>query len=359
MERPTGVAQTLLRWYDGNRRDLPWRRRPSPYRTLVSELMLQQTVVKTVVRRFEIFVARFPDACALAGAPADAVLALWSGLGYYARARNLHAAAREIVRRHGGRVPRTEAELRGLPGVGEYTAAAVASIAYGARTFALDGNAARVVARLHAVPGPAGAPAARRRLRALGQEMMPVDRAGDFMQAVMDLGATVCVPGRPRCGACPLRASCRAHAAGRAEDIPPPRVRSRRRSLRLACAMVERGGRVLLVRRHEGQLFAGTWALPAVEVSSRIPDEQAARHAVEAAGVTAASLRPAGHVHHTLTHRQIDARVFVVEGSVAPGRLRGVIWATRAGLGRLALSTFARKTLGVGGFLPVARAGRD
>jgi len=215
-----GLARPLLAWYDRARRDLPWRRAPSPYKTLVSEFMLQQTVVATVVPYFERFVARFPDAAALAAATEDEVTAAWSGLGYYARARNLHRAARAVVERHGGALPRTEAELRELPGVGPYTAAAVASIAFGARTFALDGNGARVTARLWGVRDSIDRPATREALRARGLGEVPAARAGDFNQAVMELGATICTPRAPRCDVCPLARRCRAHATGAAARLP-------------------------------------------------------------------------------------------------------------------------------------------
>ncbi|HVZ72247.1 MAG TPA: A/G-specific adenine glycosylase, partial [Polyangia bacterium] len=200
-EAPLGLARPLLRWYDGAKRDLPWRREASPWRTLVSEYMAQQTVLATVIPYFERFVARFPDAAALAAADEDEVTALWSGLGYYRRARNLHAAARAVVERHGGALPDTEAALRELPGIGPYTAAAVAAIGFDARAFALDGNGARVFARLFDVHHSIDRPATRVALHARGLAEVPARRAGDFNQAVMELGATVCTPRAPRCGA--------------------------------------------------------------------------------------------------------------------------------------------------------------
>ncbi|MDB4983125.1 MAG: mutY, partial [Myxococcales bacterium] len=212
MKKPTterlGIAAPLLRWYDEEKRDLPWRRAPSPWKTLVSEFMAQQTVIATVIPYFERFLTRFPEVAALAAASEDDVTALWSGLGYYARARNLHKAARAVVDRHDGVMPETEEALRALPGIGPYTAAAVAAIGFGARAFALDGNAARVLARLFDTPASIDLPATRAALHARGLAEVPTRRAGDFNQAVMELGATVCGPRAPRCSACPLAAVC-------------------------------------------------------------------------------------------------------------------------------------------------------
>jgi A/G-specific adenine glycosylase len=344
-------SRALLAWYDRARRDLPWRRAPSPWKTLVSELMLQQTVVATVRPFFERFVARFPDARALAGAAEDEVMALWSGLGYYRRARHLHRAARAIVERHGGEVPGAEDALRELPGIGPYTAAAVAAIAFGARTFALDGNAARVMARLHAVGEPIDRPAVRAALRALGQAEVPADRPGDFAQAVMELGATVCTPRAPRCEACPLEAGCAARRAGTEASLPGRAPKRARPEVSVACACVVRGGRVLLVRRAEG-LLAGTWTLPAAEVAAAGAPARAARAAARAAGVGAASLSYRGQVRHVFTHRDVTAEVFalVPRAGTAARAGRGAEarrWVDPAALGGLGVSTFTRKTLRV------------
>ena len=213
---------TLLAWYDRHRRALPWRAapgiRPDPYRVWLSEIMLQQTTVATVGPYFDRFVARWPDISALAAASLDEVLHLWQGLGYYARARNLHVCARTIVEQHGGTFPDEPEALRALPGIGDYTAAAIAAIAFDRRGAAIDGNVERVVARLYAVCEPL--PLAKARLRALAAAMVPDRRAGDFAQALMDLGATICTPRRPRCVLCPWRSCCAAAASGRAEDLP-------------------------------------------------------------------------------------------------------------------------------------------
>jgi A/G-specific adenine glycosylase len=342
-----GLARPLLAWYDRVRRDLPWRRAPSPWKTLVSEFMLQQTVVATVVPYFGRFVARFPDPPALAAASEDEVTAAWSGLGYYSRARNLHRAARAIVERHGGKLPRTEEELRELPGVGPYTAAAVASIAYGVRTFALDGNGARVTARLWGVRDSIDKPATREALRARGQGEVPAARAGDFVQAVMELGATVCTPRTPDCDACPLSTRCRAHASGDAAKLPVRTPKRPRPVVRVACcACLDGAGRVLLVRRPSG-LLAGTWALPTVEVAAGEEAWAEARSAVRALGVTAGRLVARGEVRHVFTHRDVTAEIFRTTASPRLTRAGGPAsrWLAPDALGAIGISSFTRKTL--------------
>jgi A/G-specific adenine glycosylase len=342
-----GIARPLLRWYDGARRDLPWRRAPSPYKTLVSEFMLQQTVVATVEPYFRRFLARFPDLVALADAAEDDVTAAWSGLGYYARARNLHKAARAVVERHAGALPETEEELRTLPGIGPYTAAAVAAIGFGARTFALDGNGARVAARLWGVADSIDRPATREVLRARGAAEVPAARAGDFNEAVMELGATICTPRAPACGACPLASRCGARATGAATRLPTRTPKRAKTLLRVACcACVDDAGRVLLVRRQAG-LLAGTWALPTLELDEETSAAEAARAAVREAGVTTGRLVPRGQVRHVFTHRDVTADVYRV--SASPRRARDGQatrrWLAPDALGTLGISSFTRKTL--------------
>ncbi len=348
------LSAPLLRWFDRNRRDLPWRREPSPYRTLVSELMLQQTVVATVVPYFHRFVARFPDFAALAAAREDEVTALWSGLGYYARARNLRRAAIAVVAEHGGVLPADEATLRTLPGVGPYTAAAVAAIAFDRRAFALDGNGLRVLARLYAERAPVNRPATRARLHALGLALVPALRAGDFNQAMMELGALVCGPRAPSCADCPLRAHCAARAAGLPLDsLPVKDRRPARQQIRIACAVVERRGRVLLVRRQAGELLAGTWALPSAVVGSGAKPADVARAAARAAGIAAGSAVARGTVRHVFTHRDLTAEVFTVSEPDATVLRDGPATQTQADrrwlearqLGQVGISSFTRKTL--------------
>lgn len=262
--QPGSVARTLLGWYDAHARVLPWRARPGeradPYRVWLSEVMLQQTTVATVRPRFREFVDRWPGVAALAAAEDADLMAAWAGLGYYARARNLLACARAVVARHGGAFPDDEASLRALPGIGDYTAAAIAAIAFGRRAVVVDGNVERVVARLFAMEAPL--PAARPLIRELADSITPDDRAGDFAQAMMDLGATICSPRDPECLICPLRGQCRAAALGTPAAFPV-KAAKRARPQRYGTAFwLERDGHVLLVRRPGKGLLGGMRALP-------------------------------------------------------------------------------------------------
>jgi A/G-specific adenine glycosylase len=338
-------ARALLRWYDETKRDLPWRRTVSGYRSLVSELMLQQTVVATVVPYFERFVARFPDVASLAAAEEDEVLALWSGLGYYRRARHLHQAAKKVMVEYGGELPRTEASLRTLPGVGEYTAAAIAAIAFEERTFALDGNAARVVARLFAVGEPIDKPQVRAALRSHGETLVPAARPGDFAQAVMELGARVCVAGAARCAACPVARLCGARAQERVDVIPVRLARLPKRVVELACVVVEEAGRVLLLRRPAGTLLGGTWTFPAAEIIAGEGEKKAIRRALGEVGLVPRGVAStAGSFRHIFTHRDVTARVVRAR---AVGRPTGVFetrWVRPGDLSQLGVSSFTRKS---------------
>ncbi|HZW87811.1 MAG TPA: A/G-specific adenine glycosylase, partial [Myxococcaceae bacterium] len=255
----------MLRWYDVQARDLPWRRTRDAYAIWVSEVMLQQTQVSVVLPYWTAFLARFPDVAALARASLDEVLAAWRGLGYYARARNLHRAARAVVERHGGRLPDDVEAMRALPGFGRYTVGAVASIAFGRAVPLVDGNVARVLARLFGVEGATGDAAREKHLWALAEALVEGERPGDWNQALMELGATVCRFEQPTCLLCPLRSRCVALSSGKVGDIPAPKVATPRRALHLAVAAARRGDEVLLVRRDGTGLFGGLWELPGVE----------------------------------------------------------------------------------------------
>lgn len=264
MDAKRSIAETLLDWYDRHARTLPWRAPPGvradPYRVWLSEVMLQQTTVATVRPRFEAWVARWPDVASLAAADEAAVMAAWAGLGYYARARNLVRAAKAIVEDHGGQLPNTEAALRALPGLGDYTAAAVAAIAFGQRAVVIDANVERVVSRLFCA---AGKPA----VRAAAETVTPDQRAGDFAQAMMDLGSAICSPKKPKCLLCPLAADCAAHAAGVEEAFPVKPAKKARPARFGTIFWLERdatggGCEVLLVRRPTEGLLGGMRALP-------------------------------------------------------------------------------------------------
>jgi A/G-specific adenine glycosylase len=259
------IPHDLLAWYDANARTLPWRAPPGapppdPYRVWLSEIMLQQTTVATVRPRFDVFISRWPSVVALAAADEAEVMAAWAGLGYYSRARNLIACARTVVADHGGRFPDNEEALRALPGIGGYTAAAIAAIAFGRRAVVIDGNVERVVARLFAIATPL--PAAKAEIRTATDTITPDARAGDFAQAMMDLGSSICTPRGPKCLLCPLRDDCRGRALGTPEAFPVKPPKSAKPQRYGTIFWLERDGAVLLVRRPPKGLLGGMRALP-------------------------------------------------------------------------------------------------
>jgi len=342
------LARAVVRWFRTAARDLPWRRARSGYAALVSELMLQQTQVSRVVEKFEPFVDRFPTPAALAAATEDEVLAAWQGLGYYRRARLLHAAAKACVERHGGEVPTDLASLLELPGVGRYTAGAIASIVHGQPAPIVDGNVARVLQRVHAREGRSGDRAtdawawqlAERFAIAAGRDVAEAN------EGLMEIGATVCAPAAPRCDACPLAAQCRARAEDSVGRIPAPKVRAARRELVLVTARVRRlDGAILLEQRPRGGLWGGLWQPPSIEHPEG--EELAPRAAARALGLDLA-LEPAGTVPFATTHRAVrfvvlDARVRGRGESLATGGRR---WVGADELASHALSNAAKKVIG-------------
>jgi A/G-specific adenine glycosylase len=336
---PRPDAAALLAWYDRHRRDLPWRARPGetadPYRVWLSEIMLQQTTVVTVAPYFVRFVARWPDIRALAAASLDEVLHEWQGLGYYARARNLHACARAVVERHDGRIPDDPTTLRGLPGIGDYTAAAIAAIAFDRRSAAVDGNVERVVARLFAVEEPL--PQAKPKLRALATAMAPERRAGDFAQALMDLGAVLCTPRRPRCVLCPWRADCAAAAAGIAERLPA-RAGKPERPVRYGIVfwLVRDDGAVMLRRRPEKGLLGGMIELPSTPWRDTPWD---AAEAIPAAPMATAWSALPGTVQHGFTHFRLELALMAGRTAAPPEG----IWARPDEFKNYAFPTLTKK----------------
>lgn len=304
-------ARALEGWFVREARGLPWRTTPrDPYRSLISEFMLQQTQVSRVLEKFGVFLERFPDVRTLAAAPEEDVLGVWSGLGYYSRARRLHAAARAIVDRFDGRVPSDVEDLVSLPGVGKYTAGAIASLVFGVRTPIVDGNVQRVLIRLHGEEFALGTPSTEK--WAWSQASAHVESCASpalFNEGLMELGATVCTPKGPRCSACPLAPHCEAFASGRQEDVPLPKPRGKKKDAFHALALVVRDGRVLLTRRPAAGLWAGMWSPPSVEVEAKAPTHRALR---EAFGVR--DLEEAGGFVHETTHRRVHIACYRVRG---------------------------------------------
>ena len=345
----------LLAWYDRHRRKLPWRaprgERTDPYRVWLSEIMLQQTTVKAVAPYYARFLERWGDVQALAAASLDDVLKSWAGLGYYARARNLHACAQAVVERHGGTFPATEAELRTLPGVGDYTAAAVAAIAFDVPVTPVDGNIERVIARLYAIATllPAAKPEIRRRANAL----TPRHRAGDFAQAMMDLGATICSPKRPACALCPWNDACVAYARGEAESFPI-KTPKREGTLRRGAAFVVRraDGYVLVRTRPAKGLLGAMTEVPTTEWTQDFDDsgalEQAPRFAAAKARKQPAWQKKAGVVRHVFTHFPLELSVYTADVAAQTPAPAGMRWVALAGLHGEALPSLMRKVVAYG-----------
>jgi A/G-specific adenine glycosylase len=329
--RATPVARALADWFERGHRDLPWRRTTDPYRIWLSEIMLQQTRSQTVIPYYERFLERFPTVEALAAAPEDEVLALWSGLGYYSRARNLRRAAQQTVAADG--FPCDYAGLRALPGVGDYTAAAVASIAYGLPHAVVDGNVLRVVARVENDSSDIGAPRTRDRFREIAQAWLDPESAGAFNQALMELGATVCLPRNPLCLVCPLESLCGARREGTVRQLPVKLGRKKPERLEATVLLIERGKRLLLRLRPAGERrMAGFWELPSPE---DLPEATVGE--------------PLGEIRHTITHHHY--RVRVCRASV--GRTfvpkPPFQWFTEEGREPHPLTTITRKTLRLAG----------
>ncbi|WP_372426416.1 A/G-specific adenine glycosylase [Salinarimonas chemoclinalis] len=337
-------AHDLLAWYDRHRRALPWRARPGeaadPYRVWLSEIMLQQTTVMAVKPYFERFLARFPTVEALAAAPSEEVMNAWAGLGYYSRARNLHACAKSVVAAHGGRFPDSEEALRGLPGIGAYTAGAIAAIAFDRVAAAVDGNVERVMTRLFAIAEPM--PRAKAAVREATLALVPPDRPGDFAQGLMDLGATICTPKRPACALCPWMAPCAARLAGEAELYPVKAPRKARETRRGAAFVVERADGAILLRTRAPEGLLGAMAEPP---GSDWTTDWAASRAILDAPLEARWKRLDGVVRHVFTHFALEVSVLharVAAGTPAPAGMR---FTPRRALGAEPLPSVMKKIL--------------
>jgi A/G-specific adenine glycosylase len=338
----TTAAEALLLWYDRHRRRLPWRALPGepadPYRVWLSEIMLQQTTVATVGPYFEAFLARWPTVMALAAAPLDEVLTLWAGLGYYARARNLHACAVTVANRYEGRFPDTLEGLRALPGIGAYTAAAVAAIAFGRPAAVVDGNVERVISRLYAIE--TALPAAKPEIGARAAELTPTQRPGDYAQAMMDLGATLCSPRKPACSLCPFNKRCLAHRGGDPERFPIKIAKPEKPTRRGAVFWARRNdGAVLLVRRPEKGLLGGMIGLPTTEWAPDFDPETA----LLKPPLPGTWRRLDGLVRHTFTHFHLELTVFAVK--VRLGDPKHGLWKAPEQFHELAIPTLFAKAI--------------
>ncbi len=311
---PSPIAAALLEWYAENARDLPWRRTREPYAIWVSEVMLQQTRVETVLPYYERWMARFPTVQSLAEADLNEVLRLWEGLGYYRRAHNLHSAAQRVMLEHSGELPSSVEELRRLPGVGAYTAAAIAAIAFNADSIALDGNLRRVLARLFDLSIDARSPEGERRLRTSAHAILPPGQAAGFNQALMDLGSLICTPRSPACDVCPLASMCLAYARGTQEQRPVRRAREKAPLRLRVSGVVRKGGRVLIGRRPAGGLLGGLWEFPGGECDDGEPERAALERRIrEGLGAYIVPGPEMGRFEHAYTHFRVSARAFECE----------------------------------------------
>lgn len=343
------IRRRLLRWYDRNQRDLPWRRRTAdPYAQWVAEIMLQQTRVETAIPFYECFMRRFPDVESLAGAREQTVLKLWEGLGYYRRIHHLHRAAR-LLRDRRAAVPKTASELQSLPGIGAYTAAAIASIAFGEPAAAVDGNVARVIARLFGVRDDVLSSRGGKRIEQLAGELISPRRPGDFNQAWMDLGSAVCTPRSPDCGRCPLRKTCVASDTDRTDSLPVRGANGARRprELRMVVGILVDGKRMLVRRRPPGGLWSGLWEFPGEEIATQCEAPRRLREAMKQYDLSPIGrLRSAGVVAHQLTHRSITFHPYV--GNVrsatsVESKSESMRWVTVNGFAKLSVSRAHRK----------------
>ena len=336
----------LLSWFSANKRDLPWRHTKDPYRIWLSEIMLQQTRVAAVIPYYERFLADFPEVRALARAKTDQVLANWAGLGYYSRARNLQRAAKEIVARHAGHFPRSHEAALSLPGIGRYTAAAVLSIAYNEPRAVLDGNVARVLARIGAVRGDLHASGMWKKLEAAAQSLLAQTAPGDWNQAMMELGATVCTPKSPRCGECPVAKWCRARKLGIEEEVPPARKKRDTVDVTLGAAvLLDPRGRTLLVRQinGDGALFSRMWQFPALETTGRNAGTILAQHLHKKFRLELNDkLLPLATARHAVTFRNVRLEPYLARVARLP-RLTGARIVALRQVRRLPISNATQK----------------
>lgn len=338
----SSFAPRLLAWHRlSGRHDLPWQNTRDAYRIWLSEIMLQQTQVETVIPYYARFLAAFPDIAALATAPVEAVMGLWSGLGYYARARNLHACAQQVVREHGGVFPATAEQIATLPGIGRSTAAAIAAFSQGERVAILDGNVKRVLCRAFGIAGFPGSTAVEKQLWALAESLLPAAQIGDYIQAQMDLGATVCTRGTPHCDVCPLAEDCVARRSGRVAELPTPRPRKRPPLRQAHLAIIRHAGAVLLERRPPKGIWGGLLVLPEIE------GEDVAAWLADRFGVAAQSIKRGEVLRHTFTHFVLDITpaCIALPGDAMPTLTDAQQWVPMTALAEAALPAPVRSLL--------------
>ncbi len=342
-DRSCAARRSLLRWYRLRARALPWRASRSPYTIWVSEIMLQQTQIDTVIPYYQRFLREFPTVDRLAGAPLERVLELWSGLGYYRRARNLHRAAQEITNNHGGQFPMDMRQARSLPGVGDYTARAVLSIAYNKPFAVLDGNVARVMARFLAMRGNLHQRQFRKAIEENLDMLLSRRSPGNFNQALMELGQTLCLPHLPRCGRCPLRSWCRGFRAGKPENFPEPKPRRRAEEWYMAAAVLYRNRRILLCRGMDDGLLDDLWNFPSAMGQSRGQAPTLLKKKLQTALGSSLTIKKSAHqLRHNITYRAIQVEVFTGEfAGSSPGD--GFRWFQPSDVDRAAVSQLARK----------------
>ena len=342
------TQRSLLRWFDVHRRDLPWRKTTDPYLIWLSEVMLQQTQVVTVIPYWNRFREKFPTVADLATASLDDVLSMWKGLGYYTRARNLHRAARVVHFDLKGAFPQSATELIKLPGFGRYTAGAVASIAFGEPVALVDGNVARVLSRVYLIAGLPGDRQREKDLWAQAEQLAQHARPGDVNQSIMELGALICKVDQPLCLICPLVSGCKALREGRVSEFPPPKVRQKRTRLSLAVAVWRRKGKLLFAKRNPSGLFGGLWELPCVFFEGAEEDLEGAFSQLFQVPVRRG--RSVGLIKRTLTHRDLELHLFSVSGRRLPKVLEGYSewgWLGPGAYSALGMSTAMQKAVAV------------
>ena len=346
MNAPSRLQKALLGWFAENKREMPWRKTRDPYKIWVSEIMLQQTQVVTVIPYYDRWVKRFPDVVSLAGAPPEDVLKHWEGLGYYRRARNLQAAAQKIVTEFQGKFPTNYEDVLKLPGIGRYTAGAVTSIAFGAPNPVVDGNVARVYSRLFTLKEAVDLPEGEKKLWKIAEENLSAEDPGDFNQALMELGATVCLPVNPLCLACPVSTLCRAFETNRAADFPVKARKTETKKVRAVCGIVRKNGKILVVKRPESGRWAGMWEFPTFKVENGKSAKEILTENLKALGFPSQIKEKLSNAKRAYTVHQETMEIFECEsrslGKVKDGQAE---WAAKEDLKKRVFPSFYVKLM--------------